>query len=136
MQSLPITINILRKWGALDTTLCDEVCQWLVARRLFSHGTPVSPKQWNWPPRYSWNIVESSVKHHNPNPNICVDTLHIYFCICIYLRRKMYSSCSRSFNVECCMNYLKIDRLYIIIVIWVKQLKLSDTYMYNVYIYQ
>jgi hypothetical protein len=22
--------------------------------------------QSNWPPRYSWNIVESSVKHHNP----------------------------------------------------------------------
>jgi hypothetical protein len=22
--------------------------------------------QQNWPPRYSWNIVESGVKHHNP----------------------------------------------------------------------
>ena len=24
--------------------------------------------QWNWPPRYNWNTVESGVKHHNPNP--------------------------------------------------------------------
>ena len=23
--------------------------------------------QLNWPPRYSWNIVDSGVKHHNPN---------------------------------------------------------------------
>ena len=22
-----------------------------------------------WPPRYNWDIVESDVKHHNPNPN-------------------------------------------------------------------
>ena len=31
--------------GVLDTTLCDKVCQW----------------------QYNWNIVESGVKHHNPN---------------------------------------------------------------------
>jgi hypothetical protein len=22
--------------------------------------------QYNWPPRYNWNIVESGIKHHNP----------------------------------------------------------------------
>ena len=27
--------------------------------------------QLNWPPQYSWNIVESGVRHHNPN------TVHI-----------------------------------------------------------
>ena len=25
--------------------------------------------QKNWPPQYNWNIVESGIKHHNPNPN-------------------------------------------------------------------
>ena len=25
--------------------------------------------QYNWPPLYNWNIVESGVKHHNPKPN-------------------------------------------------------------------
>jgi hypothetical protein len=29
-------------WGVPDTTLCDKVCQWLVAGRLFSPGTLVS----------------------------------------------------------------------------------------------
>ena len=26
------------------------------------------PHQYNWPPRYNWNIVESGVKHHQPKP--------------------------------------------------------------------
>ena len=25
--------------------------------------------QYNWPTRYNWNIVESGVKYHNPNPS-------------------------------------------------------------------
>ena len=29
-------------WGVLDTTLCDKVCQSIVADRWFSPGTPVS----------------------------------------------------------------------------------------------
>ena len=29
--------------GVLDTTLCDEACQWFVTGRWFSSGTPVSP---------------------------------------------------------------------------------------------
>jgi hypothetical protein len=24
------------------------------------------------PPRYNWNIVESGVKHHDPNPDILI----------------------------------------------------------------
>ena len=24
--------------------------------------------QYNWPPRYNWNIFESGAKHHNPQP--------------------------------------------------------------------
>jgi hypothetical protein len=24
--------------------------------------------QFNWQPRYNWNIAESGVKHHIPNP--------------------------------------------------------------------
>jgi hypothetical protein len=26
--------------------------------------------QYNWLPRYNWNIVESGIKHHNPNPRM------------------------------------------------------------------
>jgi hypothetical protein len=48
-------------------TLCDKVCQWHAACQQFSL---VSPTNKNWPPRYTctWNIVESGVKHYNPNP--------------------------------------------------------------------
>jgi hypothetical protein len=47
MHSVPITTNVVlfepRSWrGAIDTTLCDKVCQCLVAGRLFSPGTLVS----------------------------------------------------------------------------------------------
>jgi hypothetical protein len=29
-------------WGVLDTTLCDEVCQWLATNQWFSPGTSIS----------------------------------------------------------------------------------------------
>jgi hypothetical protein len=29
----------------------------------------------NWPTRYNWNSVESGVKHHNPNPILCMSWL-------------------------------------------------------------
>ena len=40
----PITlwVRIPRRWGVLDTTLCDQVCQWLATGQWFSSGTPVS----------------------------------------------------------------------------------------------
>ena len=30
------------RWGVLDTTLCDKVCQWLAWGQCISSGTPVS----------------------------------------------------------------------------------------------
>ena len=39
-------------------------------RSVVFSGYPGFLLKWNWPPppRYSWNIFESSIKHHNPNP--------------------------------------------------------------------
>ena len=28
--------------------------------------------QYNWPPQYNWNIVESGAKHHTPNNQLSV----------------------------------------------------------------
>ena len=46
MQSVPITTKVVSENPAhahvLDTTLCDNVCQWLTAGRWFSPGTSVS----------------------------------------------------------------------------------------------
>ena len=52
--------------GVLDTTLCDQVWHRLVTGQWFFSGTPLSDWLSNWPPRYNWDIVESGVKHHNP----------------------------------------------------------------------
>ena len=44
MHSLPITtlwVWIPLRRNVLDTTLCDDVCQWLATGRWFSPGTPV-----------------------------------------------------------------------------------------------
>ena len=41
----PLTLWIPFRWGVLDTTLCDKVCQWLVAGRWFSQCPPVSLHQ-------------------------------------------------------------------------------------------
>ena len=45
-----------------------DFLQRLTAGRWFSLGTPVFLQLYNRPPRYNWNIVDSCVKHHHPNP--------------------------------------------------------------------
>ena len=46
MQSVHISTNVVSsnplRRGVLDTTLCDNVCQWLTAGQWFSLDTPVS----------------------------------------------------------------------------------------------
>jgi len=51
-------------WGVLTSTLCDKVCQWLVAGQWFSPGTPVFPSNKTG----CHNITEISMKLHNHNP--------------------------------------------------------------------
>ena len=56
--------------------------------------------QWNWPPRYVWNIVESGVKHHNHaimwNNVLIYVCRFILFVNTIYLHK--YSICAFSFG--------------------------------------
>jgi hypothetical protein len=42
LSPLTLCVQIPLMPSVLDTTLCDYVCQWLAAGRLFSPGTPVS----------------------------------------------------------------------------------------------
>jgi hypothetical protein len=37
--------------------------------------------QENWPPWYNWNIVESDVKHHNPNPQYLLKVSCLHVCL-------------------------------------------------------
>jgi len=54
VSPLTLWVRTPLMWGVLDTTLCDKVCQWL-ATVVFSGY---------WLPQYSWNIVESGIKHY------------------------------------------------------------------------
>ena len=60
LSPLMLWVQIPLRWGALDTTLCDKVCQWLATGRWFSPPIKLTAQ-------YSWNIVESGIKHHNHN---------------------------------------------------------------------
>ena len=42
LSQLALWVRIQLRRGVLDTTLCDKVCQWLVAGQWFSPCTPVS----------------------------------------------------------------------------------------------
>ena len=78
MQSVPFTTNAVSLSPAQAMCIGYNImwykaCQWLAAGWLFSPGTPVSSIDKTGPPRYipgNWNIVESSIKHHEPNPTL------------------------------------------------------------------
>jgi hypothetical protein len=42
LSTLTLRVQILQREDVLDTTLCENVCQWLAAGQWFSPGTPVS----------------------------------------------------------------------------------------------
>jgi hypothetical protein len=42
VEFIALWVRIQLRWGALDTTSCDKVCQWLAAGLWFSPGPPVS----------------------------------------------------------------------------------------------
>ena len=48
--------------------------------------------QWNWPPRYNWNIVESDMKRHSPIMwTYTMSSLHSV--ICFFLSRTNFKTC-------------------------------------------
>jgi hypothetical protein len=53
------------------TTLCDIVCQWLIAGWRFSLVSFTNKTD----SRYNWNIVESGIKHHKIQPTNLYYTL-------------------------------------------------------------
>ena len=54
-----------------DTTVWVKVCQWQVG------GFIWFPPPIKLTARYNWNIVESGIKHHNPNPYFMHYVLHV-----------------------------------------------------------
>jgi hypothetical protein len=75
--------------GVLDTTLCDNVCHWLAADRLFSPGTPVSST--NKTDRHDINEILLKVTLNT------ITTNPIYFKVvftqqkyCVYFKHAMF----------------------------------------------
>ena len=64
---LTLWVRIPLRRGVFDTILCDKVCQLFAAGLcfFFSPGTLVSTTHKT--DFHNWNIVESGIKHHNPN---------------------------------------------------------------------
>jgi hypothetical protein len=58
LSSTSLWVRIPLSWGVLDTTLCDQICQWITAGRWFSPGTPVSSTNNN----YRHGIIEILLK--------------------------------------------------------------------------
>ena len=58
---------IPQRQGVPDTKLCDNVCKWLTTGQVFFARVLLFPLPITLTPRYSWNIVESGIQHHNPN---------------------------------------------------------------------
>ena len=61
LSPLMLWVEIPRRQVVLDTTLCDKLVSGFL--KVLPFLPPIS-----WLPWYSWNIVESGIKHHNPNP--------------------------------------------------------------------
>ena len=85
LSQLTLWVRIPLGRGVLDITLCDKFCQWLATGQWFSLGTLVSSINKKCPPLYNWIIVESGVKHHNPNPqNVCPFNQSFYDFLTIF----------------------------------------------------
>ena len=48
---------------------------------VFFPGTQVFYPPINWMPRYNWNIVESGIKHHKPNPSLNIFFHNVNTCV-------------------------------------------------------
>ena len=76
-RMVPITTKVVSS-NHTRATLCDKVCQWLGGRSVVLSGYSGFLHQQNWPQRYNWNIVESAIKYHNPDPPLQIrKTLNI-----------------------------------------------------------
>ena len=65
-----VWVRIPLRRGVLNTTLCDQVCQWLTVGLWFSLGTPVSSTNKTNCHNITELLVKVALKHPNPNGKI------------------------------------------------------------------
>jgi len=80
---LMVWVRIPPRRGVLDTTLCDQVCQWIATVQWFSPGTPVSSTKKTDHHDIAKILRNSGVKYHNPHSSPC--TLYVHLSLhCAY----------------------------------------------------
>jgi hypothetical protein len=108
------------RWGVLDTTLCDKICQWLVTGQRFFLGTPVSSNN----KTDSHDIAEILLKValNTINPNLVVSNRRSNRTIGRW--PWPYDPCSLSSNTTfycpCWCMYIKVR-----VVVWFGSLDIS-----------
>jgi len=100
--------------GALDTTFCDKVCQWLATGQWFSLGTPASSNN-KTDSRYNWNIVESGIKLHKPEQlKVMIHSINSYeqrnykYCMLNIKFKKKAKKKAKILNPTFLMSFLKV----------------------------
>ena len=97
ISPLMLWVRTPLRWGVLDTTLCDKICQWLVTGQWFFPGTPVSSNN----KTDSHDIAEILLKValNTINPNLVVvffpdQSTKIYPEIQITRRPSLWCTCT------------------------------------------
>ena len=85
LSPLKLWVESVSWRGVLDTALCDQVFQWLATGRWYSLGTIIPSANKTDSQDKNRNIVESGVKHHNPNPVILPIYFYLPCCNQMYL---------------------------------------------------
>jgi hypothetical protein len=89
--------------------------------------------QYYWPPRYSWNIVESDVKHHNPNPLHNRGIEPLLFSSNFDLPLKQQRIWSISWSVSSYYDLLHMWLKYISLFKWRRSTKQNSKAMHNIF---
>ena len=86
--------------------------------------------QWNWPPRYNWNIVASSINHHYPSPLRLGYEIAIRITAC---SNAVLSTLIHKLVMLCMWCFLIYDLLRKNILLVVKRFTTGDSYHGNIW---
>jgi hypothetical protein len=83
--------------------------KWLARRSMVFCGYSGILHQYNWSPRYNWNIVESGVKHHTPEQSVRSYDKVVY-CLWSSVILDINNMCSLNFPNIYQIIYYKCDK--------------------------
>ena len=91
LSPLTLWVRIALVWGVFNTTICDNVCQWLVAGQWFSLGTPVPSTNKSACHNITEILLKVALNIKTPNP-ARAETILPFISETIPLYNVMYGS--------------------------------------------